>query len=208
MPRSVGLKSNSATVFAQSVCIRSAAFTYIRFGIRIFHISQRAGNKATEPSRSQDPIRIPSLPVFHFPFPSSQTMLSLSSFSLQLKVGNFSCHVYLTWQGRRRGTIAIMQIRMADYRITNCNGSNCFALTPDFSICHTQMANRPQVVTAKGRKPRNLLTKCLQTVEMVREWYVGDREQCHATICSRHSATPTHTHTHSDTISHIKKVRP
>jgi len=160
------------------------------------------------PFRQTKLIRIPSLPVFHFPFPSSQTMLSLSSFSLQLKVGNFSCHVYLTWQGRRRGTIAIMQIRMADYRITNCNGSNCFALTPDFSICHTQMANRPQVVTAKGRKPRNLLTKCLQTVEMVREWYVGDREQCHATICSRHSATPTHAHTHSDTISHIKKVRP
>lgn len=91
------------------------------------------------------------------------TMLSLSSFSLQLKVGNFSCLVYLNGSEARRtftataaptataARIAIMQIRMADYQITNCNGCNCFVYGWHMA-CQRQVGR--QIVTANKKRSR------------------------------------------------------
>lgn len=156
MLRAVGLKSNSATVFTMAhtmttcvpvpmqhpcVCVSANVCVLRPPHVKSSYRASWAGNKAR----------------------AMPTMLSLSSFSLQLKVGNFSCLAYLDGTFTASATavavsttaaaapIAIMQIRMADYQITNCNGSNCFVYGWHMA-CQRQVGRQLSQQTKNKRK--------------------------------------------------------
>lgn len=206
------------------VFVASSLHTYIF--VFVFHISQRAGNKATEPSRaipntiSQDPIRIPSLQSPSFQRPNNAVVIVVFT---SIK----SWQLFLPCLPNLAGTTERNELRLPLCRfvwliteLQTVMAAIVLLWLPEFSICHTRMVSRPQVVTAKkwlkkGAPSPN--TKCLQTGRngMVCGWHgtmscnnlqqtLGDTHP----HLQPHDHTPTHplTHKEGQTLKHVSDV--